>query len=435
MLRSWLNLLVPPEVGAWSLRREFIAGVVNFLTAGYIIVVNPSILSETGMSKTALVSVTCYSSAIGCFLMALWPRVPIIMAPGMGINAFFTYTLCLKEGVPWQTALGIVFISGVLFIIITAGGLRERILYAIPTNLRLSIPVGIGLFIALIGFRNMGLVVEHPITLVTLGPLTPTLILALLGLIAVIVMEQLRIPGSILAIILLITFIALGLGWVKTPKDWVGLPPPIYPVAFKLDILSALKPLYWVPIFAFLYIALFDSLGTLTAISYQAGLNVGDKIPKLGKMLMADAIGATTGAILGTSTVTAYIESGAGVAAGGRTGWTAFFTGIFFLLASFFSGTISIIPPYATAVALVVVGIYMIKHIKEIDFTNWEEGAPAFFTILLMPFTYSIATGLCFGILSYVAILITTGKWQKITPILAFIGILSLVYLIISPTG
>jgi AGZA family xanthine/uracil permease-like MFS transporter len=215
----------------------------------------------------------------------------------------------------------------------------------------------------------------------------------------------------------------------------LDFPPPIYPVAFKLDILSALKPLYWVPIFAFLYIALFDSLGTLTAISYQAGLNVGDKIPKLGKMLMADAIGATTGAILGTSTVTAYIESGAGVAAGGRTGWTAFFTGIFFLLASFFSGTISIIPPYATAVALVVVGIYMIKHIKEIDFTNWEEGAPAFFTILLMPFTYSIATGLCFGILSYVAILITTGKWQKITPILAFIGILSLVYLIISPTG
>jgi len=432
MSRDWINILVLPEVKEWSLRRELMAGIVNFLTAGYIIAVNPHILGEAGMSRPALVSVTGYASAIGCFLMAFWPRVPVLMAPGMGINAFFTYTLCLKEGIPWEVTLGIVFLAGVLFVFLTIGGLREHVLYAIPLNLRLAIPVGIGLFISFIGFRNMGLVVENPVTLVTLGPLTPTLILALLGLIAAVVMERFKIPGSLLAVILIITFVALGMGWVQPPEKWFSSPPSISPLAFHLDIVSALKPVYWVPIFAFLYVALFDSLGSLTAIAYQAGLGSDGKIPRIGQMLMADAVGATAGAILGTSTVTAYIESGAGVAAGGRTGWTALFTGVLFLLAPFFAGVIAIIPSYATAVALVVVGIYMIKHIREIDFTNWDEGVPAFLVILLMPLTYSISTGLCFGIMSYIAILLATGKWRKITPVLAFIGALSLLYLILS---
>lgn len=431
MVKNWLNLLVLPEIKEWSFRREVVAGIVNFLTAGYIIAVNPDILSQAGMPRAALVSVTCYASAIGCFLMAFWPRVPVLMAPGMGINAFFTYTLCLKDGVPWQITLGIVFLSGLLFVFLTVGGLRERILYSIPRNLRLAIPVGIGLFISFIGFHNMGLIVEHPVTLVTLGPLTPTLILALIGLVSAIVMERFKIPGSLLAIILIITFAALGMGWIKSPETWISKPPSISPVAFHLDVISALKPIYWIPIFAFLYVALFDSLGSLTAIAYQAGLGSGEKIPHLGRMLMADSVGATTGAVLGTSTVTAYIESGAGVAAGGRTGWTALFTGILFLLAPLFAGVIAIIPSYATAVALVIVGIYMIKHIVEIDFTDWDEGAPAFLMILLMPLTYSISNGLCFGILSYIAIQLATGKWRKITPVLVFIGALSLLYLIL----
>lgn len=430
-----MNVLVLPEVKEWSLRRELVAGIVNFLTAGYIIAVNPHILGEAGMPTDALVSVTCYASAIGCFLMAFWPRVPVLMAPGMGINAFFTYTLCIKDGIPWEITLGIVFLAGVLFILLTVGGLREHVLYAIPPNLRLAIPVGIGLFISFIGFRNMGLVVEHPVTLVTLGPFKPTLVLALVGLLAAVVMERFRVPGSLLVVILIVTFVSLGMGWVQPPEVWFSSPPSISPLALRLDILSALRPIYWVPVFAFLYVALFDSLGSLTAISYQAGFSSDGKIPHLGRMLMADAFGATAGALLGTSTVTAYIESGAGVAAGGRTGWTALFTGVLFLLAPFFAGIIAVIPSYATAIALVVVGIYMIKHIREIDFTNWDEGAPAFFMILLMPLTYSISTGLCFGIASYVAVSLATGKWRRITPVLAFIGALSFIYLVLSTRG
>lgn len=215
----------------------------------------------------------------------------------------------------------------------------------------------------------------------------------------------------------------------------MSLPPTVLPVAFHMDVAVALKPVYWIPIFVFLYISLFDSMGSLTAVSYRAGLNVGDDIPALDRMFMADASGAAAGAVLGTSTVTAYIESGAGIASGGRTGWTALFTGVLFLIAPVFAGVIAVVPSYATAVALVVVGLYFVKQIREIDFSNFEEGVPAFFTILLMPLTYSIATGICFGILSYICILVISGKWRELKPVLVLIGLFSLIYLVLNTRG
>ncbi|MCS7311950.1 MAG: NCS2 family permease [Acidobacteria bacterium] len=434
-MARWQDWLVPSEVRDWSLGREFIAGLANFLTAGYIIAVHPDILSTTGMDRHALIAVTCYASALGCFLMAFWPKVPIMMAPGMGLNAFFAFTICGIHKVPWTTALGIVFLAGVLFIGLTVGGLREAILRAIPLSLRLAIPAGIGLFIAFIGLQHMKLIVDHPATLVTLGPLRKELGLALAGLVVACTLEALRVRGSLLIVILAITLIAISAGWVERPTAWVTRPPSIEPVFLKMNVREALQPIHWLPIFAFMYVALFDGLGTLTGIAYQAGLARNGEIPRLGRMLMADAVGATAGAILGTSTVTAYIESGAGVAAGGRTGWTALFTGLFFLLAPFFSGLIAVIPSYATAIALVVVGIYMIQHIREIDFTRWDEGAPAFLTIVLMPLTYSIATGLCFGILSYLALVLLLRRWERLSPTLVLISLLSALYLYLSTRG
>ncbi len=431
----WRRWAVPEEVQTFSMRREALAGLANFLTAGYIIAVNPDILSITGMDKLALISVTCYASALGSFLMAFWPRVPVMMAPGMGLNAFFAYTICQTHKVPWTTALGIVFLAGVLFIFLTVGGLRERIIEAIPPGLRFAIPVGIGVFIAFIGLQKIGLIQDHPATLVTMGPIRPEIALALIGLVVTFWMESLGIRGSLLIAILGVTLLAMLFGWVRAPEQWIQRPPPIGSLFLKMDVADALRPEHWLSIFAFMYVALFDGLGTLTAIAYQAGLQRDGRIPRIGRMLMADAVGATAGAVLGTSTVTAYIESGAGVATGGRTGWTACFTGILFLIAPLFSGVIVRIPGYATGIALIVVGVYMFRHIREIDFTRWIEGAPAFLTILLMPLTYSIATGLCYGILTYIVLIMLTRQWHRLSGVLLFIGGLSVLYLYLATRG
>ncbi len=428
---QWFRFPVRDDVSDWSFKREIGAGIVNFLAAGYIVAVNPEILSQAGMPREALISATCYSTAIACILMALWAKVPVMLAPGMGLNAFFAFTLCLGDGVPWRVALGIVFLSGVLFIGLSYWGLRDRVLYAVPKSLRLGILVGIGLFLTFIGFRNMGLIVYNPSTLVSVGEITPQVGVALVGLLAVITLEYYRVPGGILITIIAVTATAVLLGWVAAPSVWVGSPPSISPLALELDVLSALKPLYWVPIFIFLYVDLFDSMGSLTAVSYQAGLNRGEIIPGLNKMFMADATGTAIGAVLGTSTVTAYVESCAGVASGGRTGWTAIFTGLLFLVAPMFYGLITIVPPYATSVALILVGVYMMRHVGEINFSRWEEAVPAFFTITLMPLTYSIATGICFGILGHIAIVIVGRRWSEFNMLLGGMGLVSLLYLIV----
>jgi adenine/guanine/hypoxanthine permease len=411
---------------------EIIAGITTFLTASYIIFVNPAILSQAGMDRNALISVTCFASAIGTLLMAFWPRVPIMMAPGMGLNAYFTYSVVKAAGISWQTALGIVFLSGVLFFILTIAGLREKIIQAVPHTLRMSIPVGIGLFIAFIGLKQIGLIQSHSETLVTIGKMNSIqVLLGLLGLLLIGLFELRKTKGSILLGILIITIMAAMIGLIDFPKHIISLPPSIAPLAFKMDIMNALQIAYLPIIFSFMYVALFDSLGTLVAISYQAGfVDKKGNIPGLGKMLMADALGAIAGSALGTSTVTAYIESGSGVAAGGKTGFTSLVVAILFIISSFLAPLIAIVPSFAVAPALIIVGIFMIRHINEIDFKSFDLALPSFLTIIIMPLTYSIANGLCFGFISYFLLKLFSRQFKDITITLIIIVILSLLHLI-----
>jgi AGZA family xanthine/uracil permease-like MFS transporter len=412
-------------------RTEAIAGVTTFLTAAYIIFVHPAILGQAGMDKGALTTVTCLVACLATLLIALWANAPLMMAPGMGLNAFFTYTLVLGEGLPWQTALGVVFLSGVFFLILTLLGLRERIVRAIPTSLRLATSVGIGLFIAFIGLQNLGLVVKSEAVLVQLGDITPAVLVGMVGLILISLLEILKVRGSILIAILATAGLGMLLGLSPLPEKIVSMPPSIAPLAFQLDIVAALNISLWSSIFSFMFVDLFDSLGTMLAVCREAGMVDRDgNIPGLPRMLNADALATVGGALLGTSTTTAYIESASGVAEGGRTGLTSVVTALLFLAAVFFTPLIGAVPAYATAPALIVVGFFMMRGIGQLDFYNFEEGVPAFLTFLLMPLTYSIATGLAFGFLSYVLLKILRGKFRECDPFLYGAALLSLVSLI-----
>jgi len=415
-----------------TLRTEVTAGVTTFLTAGYIIFVNPAILADAGMDRGALITVTCLVAFLATLTMALWANAPLMMAPGMGLNAFFTYTLVLGHGLPWQTALGVVFLSGVFFLALTLVGLRERIVHAIPTTLRLATSVGIGLFIAFIGMKNLGLVVKNDATLVQLGALTPAVALGLGGLLLIAVLETFKVRGSILIGVLATSVAGILCGQAPLPGGIVSLPPSPAPIAFQLDILSALKFSLWASIFSFMFVDLFDSLGTLLAVCREANMVDEDgQIPGLPRMLTADALATVGGALLGTSTTTTYIESAAGVSDGGRTGLTAAVTALLFLLAIFFTPLVGAVPAFATAPALVIVGIFMLRGIGQIDFYDFEEGLPAFLTLILMPLTFSIATGLAFGFASYVLLKLLRGHIGRCSPVLIAIAILSIVSLLI----
>jgi adenine/guanine/hypoxanthine permease len=412
-------------------RTETIAGITTFLTAAYIIFVNPSILAAAGKPQGALISVTCLVAGLATLLLAFWANVPLMMAPGMGLNAFFAFTLVGSMQIPWQTALGVVFISGVFFLLVTLVGFRDRIVKAIPMSLRLAASVGIGLFIAFIGMKNLGLIVNHPTTLVALGPMDPEVVLGLTGVLLIAILEIRKVRGSILISILAVTAAGMALGMVKPPVGLVAAPPSIVPIAFKLDIPGALKTSLWASIFSFMFIDLFDSLGTMLAVCREAGLadEKGD-IQQLPVMLKADAVATVAGALLGTSTTTTYIESAAGVAEGGRTGLASVVTGGLFLISVFFTPIISIIPEFATAPALIVVGIFMMRGVGAIDFYSFEEGVPAFLTFMLMPLTFSIAKGLAFGFMAYVAIKLLLGKIKACDPVLIVIAVLSLISVI-----
>lgn len=402
-----------------TVRTEVTAGLTTFLTGAYIIFVHPRILAETGMDPGALTTVTCLVAGLATLLIALWANAPLMMAPGMGLNAFFTYTLVLGEGVPWQTALGVVFLSGVFFLILTWLGIRERLVRAIPLALRLAVSVGIGLFIAFIGLKNLGVIVANPAVLVELGPFTPEVLLGLLGILIAVLLEARRMRGAILLAILATAALGMATGVSPPPSALLALPPSPGPIAFQLDIVGALKFALWANIFSFMFVDLFDSLGTLLAVCREAGMtDEHGEIPALPRMLTADALATVGGALLGTSTTTAFIESASGVSEGGRTGLTGVVTALLFFLAAFFTPLIGAVPPYATAPALVVVGIFMMRGIGQIDFYNFEEGAPAFLTIVLMPLTYSIATGLAFGFISFVLIKLGLGKWRECNPFL-----------------
>ena len=412
-------------------RTEVIAGITTFLTAAYIIFVNPDILSTTGMDKGALITVTCVVSGLASILIGLWANAPLMMAPGMGLNAFFAFGLVMGAGIPWQEALGVVFISGVIFLILTMLGIRERIVKAIPVSLRLATSVGIGLFIAFIGMKNLGLIVKDDNTFVTLGSLNKTVLLGLLGLLLVAVLEVKKIRGSILIGVLATALLGMILKISPFPGGIISMPPSMAPVAFKLDILGAMKVSLWASIFSFMFVDLFDSLGTMLAVCREAGLEKEGDIKDLPKMLSADAVATVGGALLGTSTTTTYIESASGVAEGGRTGMTGVTTGILFLLAAFFTPIIGAVQGYATAPALIIVGIFMMRGIGEIDFYNFEEGVPAFLTLILMPLTFSIAKGLVFGFLAYVLIKLAVGKARDVDPILMVVAAFSLVSLLV----
>jgi AGZA family xanthine/uracil permease-like MFS transporter len=395
-------------------RTEILAGVTTFVTMAYIVLVNPAILADAGVPLAAVTAATCLSAAFGSILMGVVARYPIALAPGMGLNAYFTYTVCLKMHIPWQTALGAVFISGILFLALTGAGIRQMILRAIPHELYAAVASGIGLFIAFIGFQHAGLVVRDPNTMVSMGNIkSPTTALALFGLLLMVALEVKKVRGSILIGVLSVTGIAWALGmvhWTPTPIGFQSLAA----TAFKLDIRGALSKGLLEIIFVFFFVDLFDNLGTLVAVTKRAGLIAPDhSIPRLNRILFADATSTVFGSLTGTSTVTSYVESTAGVAAGGRSGVTAIVTGLLFLGAIVAAPFVGIVPPAATAPALILVGSLMLATVTEI---RWHEplvAVPAFLTVVLIPLTYSIANGLGFGIISWAVLHLVTGKFRR----------------------
>jgi AGZA family xanthine/uracil permease-like MFS transporter len=395
-------------------RTEILAGVTTFLTMAYIVLVNPAILSASGMPLAAITAATCLSAAFGSILMGIVARYPIALAPGMGLNAYFTYTVCLKMHIPWQTALGAVFLSGVIFLALTAAGIRQMILRSIPHELYAAVASGIGLFIAFIGFRNAGLVVADPQTFVSLGNIrNPTTALALFGLILMVTLEVKKVRGSILIGVLGTTAIAWALGLVHwTPQS--GGFHSLAATAFKLNIRGAINKGLLEIVFVFFFVDLFDNLGTLVAVTKRAGLIAADhSIPRLNRILFADATATVFGSLTGTSTVTSYVESTAGVAAGGRSGVTAIVTGLLFLGAIVAAPFVGVVPQAATAPALILVGSMMLAAITEI---RWHEplvALPSFLTLVLIPFTYSIANGLGFGIISWAVLHLAAGKFRR----------------------
>ncbi|MCS5421119.1 MULTISPECIES: NCS2 family permease [Psychrilyobacter] len=414
-----------------NIKQEMVAGTTTFLTMAYIIFVNPGILGETGMDKGALITVTCLAAFIGTMITALWVNAPLAMAPGMGLNAFFTYTLVFGMGATWNVALGVVFISGIAFLLLTMTGFREKIIDAIPLQLRLAVGAGIGLFIAFIGMKNLGLIVANPATLVGLGPLSPTVILGLIGLTIMGGLEIKQVKGGILIGIVITTVLGMVLGYVELPNGIMSTPPSIAPIAFKLDILGALKLSMIGPIFSFMFVDLFDSVGTIVACANEAEMiDEKGKIENVSKILEADAAATVIGSLLGTSTTTTFVESASGIAEGGRTGLTSATTAILFFLAMFFTPVIGVVPAFATAPALIIVGVYMFKNLIDIDLHKIEIAIPAFLTIILMPLTYSISTGITFGFISYAVIEIISGKVKTVKPTMWIIVVLSTVELL-----
>jgi len=395
-------------------RTEILAGVTTFLTMAYIVLVNPAILAAAGMPLAAVTAATCLSAGFASIMMGIVARYPIALAPGMGLNAYFAYTVCIKMHVPWQTALGAVFLSGVIFLALTAVGIRQMILHAIPHELYAAVASGIGLFIALIGFRNAGLVVGDANTLVGLGSIrNPTAALALLGLLVMVALEVKKVRGAILIGVLSIT----GLAWAMGLTHWTpstGGIQSLASTALQLDIRGALNKGLLEIVFVFFFVDLFDNLGTLVAVTKRAGLIEADhSIPRLNRILFTDATATVFGSLTGTSTVTSYVESTAGVAAGGRSGITAIVTGLLFLLAIAAAPFVGIVPAAATAPALILVGSMMLASIGEIHWHDPLVAVPAFLTLVLIPFTCSIANGLGFGIIAWAALHLATGKLRK----------------------
>jgi len=415
-----------------SVRIEFVAGVTTFLTMAYIIFVNPAILSDAGMDKEALIAVTCMVTALATLIVGVFANAPIAMAPGMGLNAFFAY-LVVSGKMDWKTALGVVFLSGLLFLILTLLGLRKKIVEAIPPSLISAIAVGIGLFITFIGLVKLGVVVGDEHTLVKAGPITTTVLIGLLGLLIMLFFEMKKISGGLVVGILAATALAVIFDEKTTlPQKVITLHLNIKAVSFQLNVLGALKWSFFGSIFTLMFMDMFDSVGTLAACCHQANMvDENNKIKGLDRLLGIDAIATMIGALLGTSTTTSYIESAAGIEQGGRSGLASIVTGILFLLSLLFVSIVKIVPDYAAAPALIMVGLFMMKEVKKIDFMNLGEAFPAFIIMVMIALSYSISTGLAFGFISFVLIKMASGRARDIKPAMWVIAILSILFLTI----
>lgn len=422
-----------------NVRTEVLAGFTTFMTMAYIVVVNPAILSETGMPIAAVAAATCLAAGLGSILMGLIANYPLALAPGMGLNAYFTYTVVKGMGVPWETALGCVFISGVAFLILTVAGIRQMIVAAIPRPLFSAVAAGVGLFIAFIGLKSAGVIVANPATAVALGDLTtPSAALALIGLVLIAALQAWRVKGAILIGILLAAIAGWLLGLSKFTPGAYSL-SDLSATMFKMDVGAALHLQGGMGIalleiiFVFLFVDLFDNVGTLVAVTKKAGLVEPDgTIPRLNRILTADSAATMIGAAAGTSTVCSYIESASGVTAGGRTGLTAVVVGVLFLITLFFAPLVQAIPAAATAPALVLVGALMIGSLAEVDWADPTVAIPAFLTVITIPLTFSIANGLAFGITSYAVLKAVTGKLRKgdwLLVVLAALFVIRFVYL------
>ncbi len=415
-----------------TIKTELLAGLTTFLTMAYILIVNPLILSDAGMDFGGVFTATALSAAIATLVMAFTANLPFALAPGMGLNAFFAYTVVLGMGYSWEFALTAVFLEGIIFIVLTILNVREAIVNSIPANIKKAISVGIGLFIAFIGLQNAGIIVDDGATLVIMGDITSgTALLAVIGLIVTGILLAFKVRGALLIGIVATTIIGIPFGATSAPQgSW--LPPSLAPVFFKFDFSQVFSFDMLIVLFTFLFVDMFDTVGTLIGVSTKANLIDKDgNIPKVKQALLADAIGTTVGAMLGTSTVTTYVESSAGVAEGGKTGLSALSTGILFLIALFLAPLFLAVPGAATAPALILVGLFMITPVKDIDFTNYTEAIPAFLTLIFMPLTYSIADGIMIGMLSWIFLKLLTGNVKSINLMTIIVGVLFLLKLIV----
>ena len=417
-----------------NVRTEMVAGIITFLTMSYILVVNPNILSASGMDRSALFTATAMAAILGTLFMAFIPNLPIAQAPGMGLNSFFAFSVVLGLGYSWQMALTAVFIQGIIFVILTFFNVRELIVKSIPNTIKYAIPVGIGLFITFLGLQNAGIIVRDENTMITLGAMSnPHVWVALLGLILTAVLYYKRVHGAFLIGIASATIFAVILGLVDLPQgSLVALPPDVSPVFLKFEWGNMFTFDMLVVVFTFLFVNLFDTIGTLLGVASKIGIaDENGSFPQIKKALFADALGTTFGAILGTSTVTSYVESASGVAVGGRTGLTALSTAIMFALALFLAPIFLMVPASATAPALILVGLFMITSVVKINFDDMSEALPAFLTMVMMPFAFSIAQGIIFGMLSFVFIKALSGKWKHISVTMWVIFVLFIVKMVL----
>jgi AGZA family xanthine/uracil permease-like MFS transporter len=407
-----------------NLKTEFIAGLTTFAAMSYVLVVNPSILGAGGMPIEGLITVTAIAACLGTLLMAFMTNYPIAMAPGMGLNAFFAFTICLTREIPWDAALGIVFWNGILFLLLSVTGVRTKIAEAIPAALKIGVQCGIGLFIAFIGLKNAGLVVDNPATFVSIGDLSePATLLALAGIILTIVLVIRKVTGAILISVVVLSligaFIPVGDGYLtQHTSQFIGLPDDISSTFFAMDIMYPIEYFAetWDLIFALLFVNMFDTIGTLIGVSRRANLlDKQGKLPKMGKAMTADAVASVMGAAIGTSPVTSYVESAAGVSAGGRTGLTSVFVALCFMLALFLTPLMKVIPLMATTPALIMVGILMMDSFRQLDFDDLTSLATATVALLAMPLTFSISEGIALGFITYVGIMLGTGRYKQVT--------------------